>query len=65
MIQVDKLPERWRGLSNELEQQKALVAWASEQYLSHCAVQATLERCADELEAVAAEETSESVEEKT
>ena len=48
---ITKLPERWKNLSSMLEQEKALVPWASEQYLCHCAVQVTLERCAEELEA--------------
>ena len=48
-MKTSNLPEHWRQISQALEATKRKTEWASEQYLSLCAVQSTLERCADEL----------------
>jgi NADPH-dependent 2,4-dienoyl-CoA reductase/sulfur reductase-like enzyme len=49
MDAIRELPIRWRRVSRSLEIDKRKVKWESEEYLSHCAVQSTLERCADQL----------------
>ena len=53
-VTAEALPARWRRISEGMEIDKRGTKWESEAYLSLCAVQCTLERCADELEAALA-----------
>lgn len=54
LAEAEKLPDRWRNIAVLLENEKRKVQWESEEYLSHCAVQSTLERCANGLDAALA-----------
>ena len=49
LVALEELPMRWQHISESMETEKRRMMRESEQYLSLCAVQTTLERCAAEL----------------